>query len=94
MPQFIETIGHISPTLTGFTIAAVLFGGVLPSIFAGQLADRYGRLALIAAGATSFAVGAMLQASAFSLAQFIAGRVTAGVGEGLYLGVLNVQVAV
>ena len=90
MPQFVDTVGTLSPTFTGFTIAVVLFGSVLPAIFAGQLADRYGRLAVIAAGAASFTLGAILQASALSLAQFVAGRVVAGMGEGLYLGVYNV----
>lgn len=90
MPQFRETMGPISPGLVGITIAIIMLGGAVPAFFAGQLADRYGRLAVISTGAACFGVGCLLQASSFSLGQFIAGRLIAGIGEGTYLGVGSV----
>ncbi|KAK0934153.1 hypothetical protein LTR29_014267 [Friedmanniomyces endolithicus] len=92
MPQFTETMGEISPSLLGFTVSVIMFAGAIPSFLSGPPADRYGRLAVVATGAVSFVVGAVLQASAFSLAQFIVGRVFAGAGEGLFLGVMNVYI--
>ncbi|TKA78122.1 hypothetical protein B0A55_02721 [Friedmanniomyces simplex] len=92
MPQFTETMGEISPSLLGFTVSVIMFAGAIPSFFSGPPADRYGRVAVVAAGAVSFAIGAVLQASAQSLAQFITGRVFAGAGEGLFLGVMNVYI--
>jgi MFS family permease len=44
------------------------------------------RTATIVAGAVTFGVGAALEAGAKTLAMFIAGRVIAGIGEGLFLG--------
>jgi len=71
MPQFVDTMGEISPSMIGFTISVILLGGAVPSVFAGQLADRYGRLAIINAGAIIFLIGCVLQASALSLPQFV-----------------------
>ncbi|KAK3075305.1 hypothetical protein LTR53_001506 [Teratosphaeriaceae sp. CCFEE 6253] len=92
MPQFKETMGEISPGMLGFTVSVIMFAGALPSFLSGPPADKYGRLAVVAAGGVSFAIGAVLQASALSLAQFIAGRIFAGAGEGLFLGVMNVYI--
>ncbi|KAK4891568.1 hypothetical protein LTR27_009899 [Elasticomyces elasticus] len=92
MPQFTKTMGEISPGLLGFTVSAIMFARALPSFFSGPPADRYGRLAVVAAGAASFVVGAVLQASAMSLTQFITGRVFAGAGEGIFLGIMNVYI--
>ncbi|KAK5113467.1 hypothetical protein LTR85_010895 [Meristemomyces frigidus] len=92
MPQFRDTVGSISPTVVGVTISMILLTGAVPSLFAGQLADRYGRLAVISAGAAGFGVGSMLQATSYTLGQFIAGRAIAGLGEGSFLGVMNVYI--
>ena len=90
MPQFRHTVGDISPSITGLTVSAVMFAGAIPSSLAGPPADKYGRMPVVAVGAALFAIGSVLQASALSLAQFIVGRVFAGAGEGVFLGVLNV----
>ncbi|OQO05685.1 hypothetical protein B0A48_09778 [Cryoendolithus antarcticus] len=92
MPQFVEVMGPQPPTIIGLTISIILFGGAFSSPFAGQLANRYGHPRVIAAGAAAFASGSILQASALSLGQFIAGRLVAGLAEGIYLGLLNVYV--
>lgn len=92
MPQFTTTMGPITPSVIGLTISTILLGGAAPAFFAGQLADRYGRLAVVAAGAVGFAAGSVMQASSYSLGQFIAGRAVAGIGEGAFLGVMNVYI--
>ncbi|KAK6439873.1 hypothetical protein LTR95_003905 [Oleoguttula sp. CCFEE 5521] len=92
MPQFVEVMGPQPPTIIGLTISMILFGGALSSPFAGQLANKYGHPRIITAGAAAFALGSVLQASASSLGQFIAGRLVAGLAEGIYLGLLNVYV--
>jgi MFS family permease len=90
MPQFRATVGDISPSTVGLTVSAIMFAGAIPSSLAGPPADKYGRTLIVAIGAFFFGVGAILQGAALSLAQFIAGRIFAGAGEGIFLGVLNV----
>jgi len=92
MDQFTASIGRLSPSLLGFTVALIMLTGALPSVVAGHLADRYGRLRIIAVGAVLFAVGALLQGSASSLAQFLVGRAVAGAGEGVYLSLMAVYI--
>ncbi|KAK5116239.1 hypothetical protein LTR62_008566 [Meristemomyces frigidus] len=92
MPQFRAVVGEISPSMVGITVSVVMFAGAIPSSLAGPPADKYGRMPVVIVGAILFAIGALLQAAALSLAQFIAGRVLAGAGEGIFLGVLNVYI--
>ena len=90
MPQFTDTMGDISPGVIGLTISMIMFAAAVPSILAGPPGDKYGRIFVIGAGAALFGIGGVLQASAMSLPQFIAGRVLAGVGQGIFLGLVNV----
>lgn len=46
------------------------------------LSDRYGRRVSIFIGSIWMVVGAIIQASSFSLAQMIVGRVVTGIGNG------------
>lgn len=92
-PQFAESMGGaLSPFLHGITISIIMLTGIVPSALAGYLADRLGRLRVIAPGALMFAAGAILQATAFSLTQFIIGRAVAGAGQGLSLGNASVYI--
>ncbi|TPX18087.1 uncharacterized protein E0L32_011857 [Thyridium curvatum] len=92
MPQFKHSVGPMTPFILGFTVSLVMLAGGPPSVFAGQLADRYGRLKVIALGAVLFLAGAMLQGTAASLTQFLVGRMLSGVGEGVYLGNMSVYI--
>jgi MFS family permease len=85
MPTFLYTFGHLSPTMRGFTVSTIMLAGALPSVFAGQLADRLGRLRVVIAGAIIFTIGAVFQAAAFHLSMFIIGRALCGIGEGLWI---------
>jgi MFS family permease len=93
MAQFTTSMGALSPLARGMTVSAIMLTGVIPSFFAGQLADKYGRLRVIAPGALVFCVGAVFQAAATGLPQFIAGRAVAGFGQGVFLGNVTVYIA-
>jgi MFS family permease len=90
MPFFATSIGELTPFLRGFTVSLIMLAGAFPSFFAGQLADRFGRLAIVAAGALVFAIGAALEGGANKLGMFLAGRALCGIGEGLWLSNVSV----
>jgi len=92
MPYFATSIGELSPFLRGFTVSLIMLTGGFPSFFAGQLADRFGRLAIVAAGALVFTIGAVLEGAANKLGMFLAGRALCGIGEGLWLSNVSVYV--
>lgn len=92
MPQFEKTVGHLSPTILGFTVSLIMLTGAFPSVFAGHLAEKFGRLRVIMAGAICFVIGAILQGSAPSLVPFLIGRAIGGFGEGVYLSNVAVYI--
>lgn len=92
MPTFLETFGHLSPSMRGFTVSLIMLTGSLPAVFAGQIADRLGRLRVIVAGALVFMFGAVLQAAASKLQMFLIGRALCGIGEGLWLSNVAVYI--
>ncbi|KAI0160256.1 putative MFS sugar transporter [Xylariaceae sp. FL1272] len=92
MPQFSASIGSLTPTLIGITVSMILLTGIIPSIFVGHLADKIGRLPVIAPGAILFGLGSILQAASHSLAQFLVGRSIAGIGQGVFLSNVSVYI--
>jgi MFS family permease len=92
MSQFSQSIGYLSPSLLGFTVSLIMLTGAVPSVFAGHLADKYGRLKVIMAGAIFFVIGAILQGSASGLVPFLVGRALGGFGEGVYLSNMSVYI--
>ncbi|KAI5923596.1 general substrate transporter [Camillea tinctor] len=92
MPQFAATIGHLSSTILGVTVSMIMLTGALPAVFAGHLADKLGRLSVIAPGALLFGIGALLQGTAHGLPQFLTGRAVAGFGQGMFLGNISVYI--
>ncbi|KAG2168610.1 hypothetical protein JADG_008349 [Aureobasidium aubasidani] len=92
MPYFTSSIGELTPFLRGFTVSLIMLTGAFPSFFAGQLADRFGRLAIVAAGALVFAIGAALEGCANKLAMFLVGRALCGIGEGLWISNITVYI--
>ena len=85
MPQFAQVFGEITPKMRGFTVSFLLLMGAVPAFFAGQLADKYGHLRVVLAGASVFCVGSALQAGAMDMPMLLVGRALAGLGEGLWL---------
>lgn len=90
MPVFQSDIAVMTPTMRGLTVSFLLLAGTIPSLFAGLLADKFGHLHIVLLGALWFTFGAALEAGATNLAMLLIGRGFVGIGEGLYLGNLNV----
>jgi len=85
MPSFESTCGALTPFMRGFTVSLIMLAGAFPALFAGQLSDRYGHLAVVGAGAATQGVGALLECVANGLPLFLVGRVFAGLGQGMML---------
>lgn len=93
MPAFRQTFGDFSPTVHGVIVSSVLISGAFTALVAGVLAHRFGQVRIFAIGAFIYGVGAAVQASATSLGAFIVGRLIEGIGEGLFVSNVWVQVS-
>ncbi|KAI1328204.1 putative MFS sugar transporter [Xylariaceae sp. FL0255] len=85
IPQFRSSIGELSATVLGITVSMIMLTGILPSVFTSHIADKLGRLPVIAVGAILFGTGALLQGTASTLAQLLVGRSVSGFGQGVFL---------
>jgi MFS family permease len=85
MPAYIETFGHLTPTMRGFTVSLIMLCGAIPAMVAGYLADRFGRLRIIIVGAVLCTIGCVLECAAFHSWLFLLGRALMGVGQGFAL---------
>ncbi|KAL1302720.1 hypothetical protein AAFC00_003075 [Neodothiora populina] len=92
MPYFEATFGKLSPFHRGFTVSFIMLAGAVPSFFAGQLADRFGRLSIVSFGALVFMMGVIMEGLASHIAMFLVGRGLGGLGEGLWLSCVSVYV--
>jgi MFS family permease len=72
-------------TLTGTTIASWNLGCLVGAILTFFLCHVLGRKGCIIVGLSIEIVGKMIQCTSFTLGQYIAGRVVAGVGNGYEL---------
>lgn len=93
MDQFQVTMGPISSTIRGVIVSSILPTGAIAALMAGILADRYGRKHLILSGAIIYGVGAAIECAAMVLGMFIFGRLVKGIGQGLFLSTVYVQVS-
>ena len=84
-PQFAVALAPTSyhvALMSGVVVSTWNIGcflGAFMTIFVG---DRLGRKRTIILGLTLETIGKLIQVSSFSLGQYIAGRVVAGVGNG------------
>lgn len=92
MKSFSDSFGPLSASKHGAIVSSILLPAAFTSVFAGNLADVYGRTRIIMIGAIIFGIGAALQSTAFQLSQFILGRVIEGFGEGLFLATVTVYI--
>ncbi|KAH5146480.1 hypothetical protein HBH69_174260 [Parastagonospora nodorum] len=92
MPSFTSYTGNPSPTIHGLIVSSILIPAAISSFFAGKLADRLGRTRGIAIGSGIFGLGAAVEAASVHVGMFVAGRVLAGVGEGMFLGTVVVYI--
>ncbi|KAK9321833.1 sugar transporter [Lipomyces orientalis] len=84
--NFLELHDLVGPSKTKVlsTVAAIYdVGCFIGAIMAFSLGERFGRKKAIMWGTTIMAVGALLQASSFSLPQMFVGRTILGVGNGI-----------
>ncbi|CAI0653728.1 unnamed protein product [Colletotrichum noveboracense] len=92
MTTFTESFGEFSATVHGAIVSTLLITGTISALLAGMLADQLGRIAIISTGAAVFGVGAAIECGAVHLAMFIAGRAIKGLGTGLFVSTVAVQV--
>ncbi|MCJ1477007.1 hypothetical protein MMC13_005678 [Lambiella insularis] len=92
MTSYVTQFGLLSPIIHGLIVSSILIPAAISSFFAGRVADILGRPKAIAIGSFIFGLGAALEAGANSIAMFVIGRCTEGIGEGLYLGTLVVYI--
>ncbi|UKZ72544.1 hypothetical protein TrVFT333_000174 [Trichoderma virens FT-333] len=93
MPAFRNTFGDFSPTIHGVIVSSVLISGAFTALIAGVLAHKFGQVRIFSIGAFVYAVGAAVQSSASKLPAFIVGRLIQGIGEGLFVSNVWVQVS-
>lgn len=93
MSSFKETVGDFSSTIHGVIVSSILLTGALAALLAGILADKYGRVRVIVVGSCIYGIGAAIECAAPLLGVFIVGRLIKGVGEGLFLSSVYVQVS-
>ncbi|KAJ9133457.1 General substrate transporter [Pleurostoma richardsiae] len=80
--------GDGNATLQGFTVAVYEIGCAIGALSVIAGGDRIGRRATVMLGELIIIIGAVLQASSFSLSQLIVARIVTGVGNGMAVAVL------
>ncbi|KAL4801189.1 general substrate transporter [Aspergillus unguis] len=79
MPAY-QSYFTLTTATTALNTSSSYIGGCLGSLFAGSVADWYGRRTAIWLGAVITIIGAVIQAAAVHIAMFIIGRVIIGMG--------------
>lgn len=67
---------------TGFSVASILLGCAVGAYFAGRLADKHGRRAIMIISAVLFIISAATTGAAHSIIEFIIARLVTGLGIG------------
>ncbi|MEH2249038.1 sugar porter family MFS transporter [Nostoc sp.] len=73
----------ISSWLTGLAVSLALLGSAVGAFFAGQIADRYGRVKAMVVASVLFTISAIGSGFAFTIWDFIFWRVLGGIGIGV-----------
>ena len=84
--DFLNTLGLQGPEHTGTigTVTAIYdIGCFIGAIIACWVGEKLGRKKTILVGTTIMTIGAIIQISAYSVAQMIVGRIIAGIGNGI-----------
>ncbi|CAH0033958.1 unnamed protein product [Clonostachys rhizophaga] len=93
MPAFSSSFGTFSATVHGVIVSSVLIPGAITSLAAGPLAHSFGHVKIIAIGSLIYGVGSAIECGTPSLGGFIFGRLIKGVGIGLFLSNVWVQIS-
>jgi SP family arabinose:H+ symporter-like MFS transporter len=91
--KFIEKEFELSKLEIGWAVASLTLSATLSIMFAGPLADRYGRRRLLRIAAVVFTVSALLSAAAHDFATLIFARLLSGLGVGAALVVAPMYIA-
>ncbi|KAM0263171.1 hypothetical protein ACHAQJ_001326 [Trichoderma viride] len=81
-PDFQSTF-NLDSTLQGVVTSLFELGCFFGSLVTAAAGGRFGRRTLAHVGTLAIAIGALLQASSFSIGQLMVGRIVAGIGLGL-----------
>lgn len=79
--------------LLGFSVSSLILGAIVGNIFAGSLADRYGRSKVLKFTAILFAISAISSALAFDITSFIVARIIGGLGVGMAILIAPMYIA-
>ncbi|KAH7140330.1 general substrate transporter [Dactylonectria estremocensis] len=80
---FLETFHYPNTTIQGQIVATYDIGCIIGTLLSILVGDKIGRRRCILIGCTILIVGGILQATSYSLAPMIVGRIVAGVGNGM-----------
>jgi sugar porter (SP) family MFS transporter len=80
---FVRDSIPMTDTQVGFIVGAVLGGGLVGTLLAGPLGDKFGRRFLIALSSIIFIIGVLLIMLANSFAMLLAARLFLGIGVGV-----------
>lgn len=89
-PEFLAVFGNPQASLLGFLISSYEVGAMFGAVFQFLLGDRFGRKPNNMTGAVIVSIGAILQSSTSSLAQFLIGRIVGGFGLGMMTTVIPI----
>ena len=81
-PTFQSDFHDPSAAQLGTMVAVLEIGALITSLLSGVLADRYGRKAILSAGALFFMVGGLIQTCTVGYRIMVVGRIIAGLGIG------------
>jgi SP family arabinose:H+ symporter-like MFS transporter len=90
---FVEKEFQLNKFEVGWAVASLTLSATLSIMFAGPLADRYGRRRLLRLAAVVFTVSALLSAAAADFATLIVARLLSGMGVGAALVVAPMYIA-
>jgi SP family arabinose:H+ symporter-like MFS transporter len=91
--RFIEKEFVLGEFELGWAVASLTLTATVSIMFAGPLADRYGRRRMLRLAAVVFTLSAILSASATDFTMFIVGRLLSGLGVGASLVVAPMYIA-
>ncbi|MGG0541600.1 sugar porter family MFS transporter [Priestia aryabhattai] len=74
---------NLSPTMVGFVVSSLLFGGAVGVLSSGKLSDRFGRKGILLLAASLFIVSAIMQALSSAISFVIISRIIGGLGIGM-----------
>lgn len=92
-PEFLKTFGNPNASLIGFLVSSYEVGATFGAAFTFALGDRFGRKTYVVGGSLVVIVGAIIQSTSYGVAQFLVGRLIAGVGLGFMTTVIPVWLA-